>query len=163
MWFVKNWHCLTFKDSWAGHWPSWLKITFFTCWELDWRVLISECCCFSVSLFSCNLMRGFVCLCWWFTKMVKCVSLLCRWFNSMSVTERNLILIYDLKMMLSWQVSLIPVIHTSDAKPRGFWIFITVDIGHHVACIVKFCSCCQWPPHMKETPGYHKAAQGSKY
>lgn len=157
-----NWHCITFKDSWGGQWSLSLKRTdFFTCCESDWCVWISACCCFSVILFSCKLMRGFVCLCRWFTEMVKCVSLLCRWCNSMSVTERNLILIYDLKMMLSWQVSLIPVVHTSDAKPKRFWIFmnVDVDIGHHAACIVPVCSRCQWPPHIKETPEYHEAAK----
>lgn len=62
-------------------------------------------------------------------------------------------------MMLSWQVSLIPVAHTSDAKPKGLWIFmnVDVDIGHHVACIVIGWSSSHWLPHMKETPGYHEA------
>lgn len=56
-------------------------------------------------------------------------------------------------------VSLIPVVHTSDAKPKGAWIFmnVDVDIGHHAAPDVTVC----WypvPPCMKETQGYHKLA-----
>lgn len=38
-------------------------------------------------------------------KTVKCVSLLRRWHDTMSATERNLILIYDLHLMLSWQLA----------------------------------------------------------
>ncbi len=37
----------------------------------------------------------------------------------MSVTERNLILIYDFAVDVVMAVSLIPVVHTSHAKPKG--------------------------------------------
>lgn len=76
---------VTFKDSCAGHRSDWKNLT-FSCVQnqtdvSEYRHAVF----FSVVLFGCKLMGGFNCLCWWFTKMVRCVSLQCRWHDSMSV------------------------------------------------------------------------------
>lgn len=91
----------------------------------------------SVAFVTSKLMRGFVCFCWWFTNMVRYAIMNCRWYDPMSATKRNSILIYELQPMLAKPVSQIPVAHTSGAKPKQAWIFMNVAIGHHDACNVS--------------------------
>lgn len=92
----------------------------------------------SVVLFICLLIRGFICL-----LMIHQNGEMCQ--RAMQVVrlsvcngkECNFNLGFAIDVFMA--VSLIPVVHTSDAKRRGARIFMNVDIGHHAAPNITVC------------------------